>query len=110
MQLLGIIAYGPKILYIFETHKKVVSFPKVLTKVSVKDEKNRKAKKQEAKGRRSRQKDVGEKTKRKVKARPRAKTWEEKRFSWLEASVFPTLAKRHQPPTTPCLYLASPAW
>jgi hypothetical protein len=31
-------------------------------------------------GRRSRQKEVGEKTKRKVKARPRASTWDEKRF------------------------------
>jgi hypothetical protein len=51
---------------------------------SVKTKKLTKKPKQiDAKGRRSRQKEVGEKTKRKRKVRPRAKTWEEKRcFGW----------------------------
>jgi hypothetical protein len=62
-------------------HKKVVKIPKILAKISTEDAQNQpKAKKQDAKGRRSRQKAVGKKTKRKVKVRPRAKTWEEKRF------------------------------
>jgi hypothetical protein len=67
---------------------KVVKIPKMLIKMSVEDAKNHpKAKKQDVRGRRSRQKEVGEKTKRKVKARPRAKTWEEKRFLGSESEA-----------------------
>jgi hypothetical protein len=63
---------------------KNVKISKILAKTSVEDaETHPKAKKIDAKGRQSRQKEVSEKTKRKRKVRPRAKTWEEKRcFGW----------------------------
>ena len=71
-------------LILSEPIKNVVKISKILAKTSVEDsETHPKAKKIDAKGRRSRQKEVGEKTKRKRKVRPRAKTWEEKRcFGW----------------------------
>jgi hypothetical protein len=71
-------------LMLSEPIKNVVKISKILAKTSVEDaETHPKAKKIDAKGRRSRQKEVGEKTKRKRKVRPRAKRWEEKRcFGW----------------------------
>jgi hypothetical protein len=66
-------------------------------KVSVEDAKTtKKPKKLDTKGRRSRQKEVSEKTKRKVKARPRAETWEEKTLFWLGAFVFFCLAYKNK--------------
>ena len=71
-------------LILSEPIKNVVKISKVLAKTSVEDvETHPKPKQINAKGRRSRQKEVGENTKRKRKVRPRAKTWEEKRcFGW----------------------------
>jgi hypothetical protein len=71
-------------LILSEPIKNVVKVSKILAKTSVEDaETHPKAKKKPKKGRQSRQKEVGEKTKRKRKVRPRAKTWEEKRcFGW----------------------------
>jgi hypothetical protein len=71
----------------------MVKISKILAKTSVEDaETHTKAKKIDAKGRRSRQKEVGEKKKRKRKVRPRAKTWEEKRiFGWGAPLFFPAL-------------------
>jgi hypothetical protein len=71
-------------LILSEPIKDVVKILKILAEMSVKDaETHPKARKADAKGRRSRQKEVGEKTKRKAKVRPRAKIWEEKRcFGW----------------------------
>jgi hypothetical protein len=92
MQPLELIAYGPNT---FGTHKpqtsKVVKIPKILNKMSVEDAKHHPTAK--TKGRRSRQKEVGKKTKRKVKVRPRARAraWEEKRFFGWEPLFFPAL-------------------
>jgi hypothetical protein len=74
----------PMGLILSEPVKNVVKISKISVKMSVEDEETHpKAKKVDAKGRRSRQKEVGEKTKRKRKVRPTAKTWEEKRcFGW----------------------------
>jgi hypothetical protein len=71
-------------LILLEPIKNVVKISKILAKTSVEAaETHQEAKTIDGKGRRSRQKEVGEKTKRKRKVRPRAKTWEEKRcFGW----------------------------
>jgi hypothetical protein len=69
----------------------MVKISKISAKTPVEDaETHPKAKQIDAKGRRSRQKEVGEKTKRKRKVRPRAKTWEEKRcFGWALCFLLP---------------------
>jgi hypothetical protein len=91
-----------------EPIKKVGNIPEVLTEMSVKDAKKPKSQKTRGKGKTEPAK--GSRRKDKKKGQSRAEGKDMGFFFWLVASVFPTLAKRHQPPTTPCLYLASPTW
>jgi hypothetical protein len=78
MQLLELIAYGPNN---FRAHKRQRwRLRKYRRKFPLKTKKNIQKPKQDAKGRRSRQREVGGEIKRKVTVRPRVKTWEERPF------------------------------